>query len=414
MKKSYVIIGNGAAGISTIEALRRLDRHVRIIVVSEETCVAYSKVFLHNYVAGEIAQQDLFIRQEAFYRDFNVDTFFGKRAIHIDADQQLVHFEDGLGIEFDKLLICTGSRPWRPPIQGVDRDGVYTFWTLEDSRQIRQTMKNCRRSIVIGAGFVGMQAVDALIKCGIGTTLVDTSERMMPQSLDVQSSEIVQTHLEKCGVRVILGSRPVEIQSSEKVGKIVILEDGRELTGDIIIVATGARPNINLVKRSRVETNIGVIVDCYLRSSYSNIFAAGDVAETIDTLTGQRKAFGLWTTAVTQGRIAGLNMGGKKVEYQGGIDMNSITILGLPVATIGRTVLHGDINCISEEVFLNRDKKMYRKFVFKKNELVGAILIGNVKDAGLIGEVIRSRREILPENHCFSLGRLIHSPSVRT
>jgi len=405
-KNRYLIIGNGAAGISAVEAIRSADDEARMTVISEELCPAYSKVLLHNYIGGEVEERGLFIRSESFYTDFQIEPLFGIKVEEILPDEQTIHLANGSELKFDKLLIATGSSPWKPSIKGIDQRGVFTLWTLSDARQIRSSLKGCRKAIVIGGSFVGMQAVHSLLEYGLKITVVDIADQIMPRSLDPESSRMVQEYLEEKGVEFLLGVRSVEIKDLKKKGKRLILEDGRSVTGDIIIVTAGAKPNIGLTEGSSLERNTGLLVDETMRTNCPDIFAAGDIAEVFDCLTGARKIFGLWTTAVEQGKIAGLNMAGKNVLYPGGMDMNTIEILDLPIITIGKTTMRRNVDEWKEEVFVHPRKRVYRKFFFEKDCLAGAILIGYVEDAGIIGNLIRSKRNIDHGDCHFSLGPL--------
>jgi NAD(P)H-nitrite reductase large subunit len=282
-------------------------------------------------------------------------------------------------------------------------------------------MKRCRKAVVIGGSFVGMQAVHSLLEYGLEITVVDIADQIMPRSLDPESSRMVQEYLEEKGVEFLLGVSPVEIKNLKRK-KMLILEDGRSVSGEIVIVTAGARPNVGLTEGSSLARDTGLLVDEFMGTNYADIFAAGDVAEVSDCLTGKRKIFGLWTAAVEQGKIAGLNMAGKNVLYPGGMDMNTIEILDLPIITIGKTtpspsplpagerdgvrdVKRGPDE-LREEAFVHPRKRVYRKFFFEKERLAGAILIGYVEDAGMIGNLIRSKRNIDHGDCHFSLGSL--------
>ena len=398
-----VIIGNGAAGISAAEAIRWADPEAEITVISEEPCLAYSKVLLHHYIGGEIEEEGLYIRTEKFYTDLGIHPLLGVKVKKIFPGDRTILLADESKKKFDELLIATGSFPLKPPIKGVDQAGVHTLWTLNDARKIRSSLKGSREAIVIGGSFVGIQAVDALIEFGLKITVVDIMDRIMPRTLDLESSRMVQKYLEEKGVKFLLGVPPVEIEDFRKTQKTVLLEDGKSLTGDIIIVTAGARPSVGIVDGSPIERNVGILVDEQMRTNYPNIFAAGDVAEGIDALTGTRKISGLWTTAVDQGKIAGLNMTGKNVVYAGAVDMNSVDILGFPVVTIGKTI-QGRNDEWREEIFVHPRKRVYRKFLFEKDCFVGAILMGYVEDAGLIGHLVRSRGKSVRGDCYFSYG----------
>ena len=401
--KKCVIVGSGAAGISAAEAIRGADRDADITVISEEPCLAYSRVLLHHYIGGEIDERGLYIRPEKFYKDLRILPLIGAKVKEIDPDKQIIRLADESEMKFDELLISTGSSPQKPPLKGVDGERIHTMWTLNDARNIRSSLKRCREAIVVGASFIGMKALDALIETGLKITVVDIMDRIMPRSLDLDGSRIVQKHLEARGVKFCLGVRSVEIEDFKKTRKALLLEDGTSLLGDMILMTTGAKPNIKIVKDGPLAKNEGILVDETLRTNVPHIFAAGDCAEGIDVLTGHRKRYGLWHIAVAQGRIAGLNMTGKNLIYNGALEMNTVTILGFPIIMIGKTTI-GSGNEWREEVFAHK-RAVYRKFLFEKDRLVGAILMGYVRDAGLIGYLIGKGVKSDGAGGYFSLGQ---------
>jgi len=401
-----VIIGNGAAGISAAEAMRSVDRNARITIISGEPCSAYSKVLLHYYIDSRIPERSLFIRTEKFYQDFRIDTVLGNKVEAVCPDEQIVYMADRSRLFFDKLLIATGSSPIIPRLGGKNLSGTHTMWTIGDARNIINASEKGRKGVIIGGSFVGMQALDTLKRKGLSVAVMDMADRIMPNILDRTGSGVLEDYLRKKGVKLFLKSSPTEINDSGNYGKTLHLADGNKLNADVCILSVGARPNISLADHSPIKRNVGLVVDPYMRTSCPNIYAAGDVAEVFDRIDGKRKVFGLWSTAVEQGRIAGLNMVGKPVEYSGGMDMNAINILGFPVLTVGKTNWSDDGESITANVYFDERKKVYRKFLIKDDVLVGAILMGRVDDAGRIGSLIRSKYRIDQSDIKFSLGAL--------
>lgn len=408
-KKRCVIIGNGAAGIHAAEALRSADRQAGITIVSDEPVNAYSKVLLHYYIDSQIDKEGLFIRSDKFYHDQNIQTIFGAKVESIYPDEQRICLSDGSDIEYDTLLIATGSVPYIPAIYGVHLNGVSTMWTLADAREIRRSLQNSRQAIIIGGSFIGMQALDMLKGKGLKVTVVDLADRIMPHILDEKGSAILRRFLEEKDITFFLGTRPAAIKDIGEGKKSLDMEDGTRITADFCILSVGARPNIDFLKDSPLNKNAGLVVDEYMCTNYHNIFAAGDVAEVSDRMSGERRIFGLWSTAVDQGRIAGLNMAGKKVRYPGGIDMNVTSVLGLPILTIGKTGLaEEDADNVAVKTFLNDKKGIYRKFIIRDEVLIGAILMGHVDDGGLIGSLIRSKIKFDPLKSKYSAGSFRH------
>jgi len=392
-KKNYVIIGNGAAGLSAAEAVRDLDQKVRVTLIAEEPHAVYSKVLLHHYVGGEIEESGLFIRPASHYGKIQIEPLFGSKVEKVFPKEHSILLQGGLKIGYDRLLLATGSLPWKPSIPGVNLDGVYSLWTLEDARKIRSALQGTKRAVVLGSSFLGMQVLDALSRLPLERAVVDIADQIMPGRLDRTASLLMQDHLEEKGVQLFLGVRPVEIQSFGRSQKALVLADGRTLVADMIIVATGSKPNTGMIE----DGGRAIVVDDTLRSDYEDVYAAGDAAETYNCLTGGRKAFGLWTAAVDQGRIAGLNMAGRASVYRGGFDMNATHVLGVPIITFGHPVSPADGTGWEETTDIEPSKKCYRKFTYFMGKPMGAILIGRVKDAGIVGQWIRRANEVAEE-----------------
>jgi len=296
----------------------------------------------------------------------------------------------------------------------INSAGTFTLWTLQDARNIINASTKGHDGVVIGGSFVGMQALDSLKRKGLRLRVVELTDRIMPNILDREGSRMLEDYLRDKGIRLFLRNRLVAINESGNSGKKLILADGTEINTNFCILSVGARPNLFLADETSLKKKTGLLVDSCMRTNNPNIFAAGDVAEVFDMLEGRRKVFGLWSTAIEQGRIAGLNMVGRKFEYFGGMDMNAIHILGYPVLTLGKTNLNGDGEHISTRVFLDRSKKIYRKFIMKEDVVIGAILMGQVNDAGRIGNLIRSKYKIRPSDVKFSLGGLRDRVSYMT
>ena len=268
-KKRCVIIGNGAAGINAAEALRSADRHAGITIISNEPVNAYSKVLLHYYIDSQINKEDLFIRSDKFYRDQNIQTILGAKVETIYPDEQRICLSDGSEIEYDTLLIATGSVPYIPAIDGVHLDGVSTMWTLADAREIRRSLQNSRQAIIIGGSFIGMQALDMLKGKGLNVTVVDLADRIMPHILDEKGSAILRRFLEEKDITFFLGTRPAAIKDIGEGKKTLDLEDGTQIVADFRILSVGARPNIDFLKDSSLNKNTGLVVDEYMRTNYA-------------------------------------------------------------------------------------------------------------------------------------------------
>jgi len=389
-----VIIGNSAAGLSAIKAIREVERLCPITLISAENCQAYSPVLLTYYLSDRMVRDDLFIVDDDFYKRNQIKTMFGSKVIGLDALKQMVHLEDGKVVEYDNLLIATGASPMSLDGSGDRRANVLPLRTIEDTERILTLAKKAKEAVIVGTGLIGLQVGDALIKKEIKPTFVEWAEHMFPENVDADCASILQREIEAQGISVFLGKRVKEIkQRGEKA--VVISDSGEEWIADIVVVAIGLKANIRLLNSSGVKVKRGILVDERMRTNIENIFAAGDVAEGENLVTGKKEVLATWGNAVKQGRIAGLNMAGHQQRFEGGLKEGVASVFGLTIATLGLSKASED-NGLEELRFLDHEQKVYRKILLDDNKVVGAILLGKTGDAGIIGNLIRNRVDISP------------------
>lgn len=386
-KTHYLIAGNGAAGIAAVEAIRSVDPVNPICMLTAEPGPAYSRVLLHHLVAGEIKESTLAIRDYDFYRRMRVDLVPGT-VEWIDTGEQRVHLQDRRSLDYDRLLIATGAVAWKPPVSGVDLPDVHCLWTLEDARALATLARRCSSAAVMGAGFVGVQAVDALCTRGMRVTLVEAADRVLPLLVDGVGAAIVQEHLHKKGVLLRPGTSVAAICGAEDGPRRLELSDRSTLEVDAVVVATGARPNVSFLSDSQIEMARGVVVDAGMRTSVPNLYAAGDATISQDLVTGQPTNCAIWPVAVEQGTVAGLNMAGRDIWYPGSLRINITSALGLSVGSVGLTE---DGDGVWSEVSRDARRQSYRRLFFRGDTLVGAMLVGHTSDLGILGALIRLR-----------------------
>jgi nitrite reductase (NADH) large subunit len=393
--KKQVIIGNSAAGLSAISAIRRIDSSCPITVISAENYMAYSPVLLTYYIAQEIGRDDLFIADDRFYREHDVKTIFGNRAVGIDPAQQTVYLEDDTRLKYDNLLIATGALAKHLSGEGANLPGILTLRTIEDAEKLTRFSKRAQEIVILGAGQISLQVANALslLKKGIKLTFVVGSSHLLSQNVDADCAAIIQRRLESQGVLFLFGRNARSFK--EKGNKIWIVTDkGEDLATDLVVVGKGVTPNVDLVKGTGVKVNEGIIVDEHMRTNVENIFAAGDVAEAIHLISGKRQIIATWSNACIQGRIAGLNMAGYPERSNGGLNENITSIFGLTVATIG-SAKSADGN-LEELKYADDKREIYRKFLLADNRIVGAILLNKIGDAGIVRSLIKNRTDITP------------------
>jgi len=383
----YVIIGNSAAAVGCIEGLRKCDKSGSITVISDETHHVYSRPLISYYLAGKVKPDNMVYRHKDFYEKNNVTTMFGRKAVSIDPKAKKVALDNGKSVAYDKLLIATGSSPFVPPTQGLkDQSNVFTFLKYDDALGIEKLINPQSRVVVVGAGLIGLKAAEGLAPVTGGVDVIELAPRVLPMILDEQAAAPVQKRLEENGITFHLGITAEKVVGDKKVEK-VILKDGTELPCDVLVMGVGVRPNVAEAKAAGVEVNRGIIVDDAMRTNVKDIYAAGDVTEGVDLITGERKIMALWPNAYAQGRAAAYDMCGSKDDFDGVFPMNAVGFFGLSMITAG--IQGGD----GIEVLVKRNEQTgaTRRFFVKDDKLVGMILVGDVDRAGIYTYLISEK-----------------------
>ena len=391
MEGKYVLIGNSAASLAAVDWIRRTDQQGSILLLNREKGVAYSRVALPYYVSGERTLESLMIRSRPDYARIGVELVEEANVESIDPDARAVKISDGRTVRYEKLLIGTGSETIVPPIAGLKDVPHHYLWTLEDAIGLRKATEKAKRALVIGGGFIGMLAAEALRKLRTKLTIVEMADQLMPQLLDLGGGEIFARAVTGAGVDLRLGSQ-VESVAKKKSGIGVRLKGGAELETDLLVVAAGVRPSLACVKNGAVKAKKGIVVDSGLKTSAANVYAAGDAAEVRDFVSGEPAVHAIWPTAVDEGRVAGANMAGRVVHYPGSLGMNVVALFGVTLAEVGRFCeAAGD----SVEISGSARGSHYRKVVVDgRGIMVGAMFLGEengVAEMGVIHHAIRRR-----------------------
>lgn len=415
--RRYVIIGNSTAATAAVEAIRTVDRGGSITLVSEEPYHTYSRPLISYYLSGQVEEEQMLYRPRDFYRRNGVDIRLGTRAVKIDTNNKQVFLTPASGrkdpeeaVGYDRLMIATGSRPAAPPIPGLSLSGVHNFYTLDDIRGIKANLKSGDGVVVLGAGLIGMKAAEALNKLGCRVSVVEMADRVLSTILDREASAIIQSWMEEHGIRFYLSQRAAAITGDEKVDG-VRLEDGNILAASMVIVATGVRPNAEIARSAAIEVRQGILVNEYQETSVPDIYCAGDVCEGYDPLYNRKKLTPILPSAYHQGRIAGLNMAGETHANTGLAAFNSTTFFGLPVCTMGLSVLTKE----EGERYSSRNGSGYRSLVFKGETLAGGIFINSAERAGIFLQLIREKTPVRPQKDFLlqAAPRLIDFPGLQ-
>ncbi len=391
--KQYIIIGNSAAGISAAEAIRQNDKAAKVLIFSDEDYPAYCRCLISYYLAGDVREEKILYRLQDFYRENNIELFLNKKVARIDPKKNRITLEDKTQVDYDALLIATGASPKFPETKGIKKKGVFGLRTIKDAKEISGLLPITKAACVLGGGLVGLKAAYALKKRNIGVKVVIKSRQVLSQMLDFEAAGLVQKRLEENGVEFILGQDVTEIIGNGDI-KAIKLDSGKAFEASLVVVGKGVTSNLDLIKETEIKFNEGIITNNLLQTNIPNIYTAGDCAENFDVTLGQLSVNALWPVAIEQGRVAGTNMAAGNMDYAGSLGMNSIEFFGLAAISLGiYKVKDGDTGF--EELKLHDTKaNLYKKIILKDNFAVGAILVGDIKNSGVLLRLIRERIDV--------------------
>jgi len=388
--KQIVIIGDSAAGVAAVEAIRKRDKESKITVLSDEDFPSYCRCVISDYLFGKVKQEQLVYRSNEFFSENNVELILNKKVIKVDPKKNCITAEDKSKFNYDYLILANGASPKFPDIKGKNKKGVFGFRTIKDTKEILDLAQIADTACVLGGGLIGLKAAYGLKKRGLDVKVIIKSKQVLSQVLDEQAATLFGKRLEENGIQIMTGLGVEEILGNGDV-KAIKLDSGKVIGCQITIIAKGVAPNINLIKDTNIKTNEGIAVDEYMHTNVGNISAAGDVVETLDVATGQSTVNALWPNAVEQGKIAGNNLVGEKSAYEGSIGMNSVEFFDLPMVSMG-VYKQKDIHQVL--VKSRPAENIYRKLVIENNRLVGAILVGKINQAGVFLRLIRDRIDV--------------------
>ncbi len=383
MANHNLIIGGGPAAINAIETIRQFDGgESKITIVSDEP--AHSRMTLPYWLAGDIPQEQTLTGDDTYFGDKAVETRFAVRVRSIDSANNSVTLDDGSTIGYDNLLIATGSSPLTPSIPGADLPGVQPLWTLDQTASVLQIAQKVEkpRVVLVGAGFVGLIMLNAMFKRGWQVTVVEREQQILPRMLDRDGAGLVADWLEERGVAAHTGAAVESITQSGD-SKTVRLSSGESIDADIVVLGIGVRPNTELAAEAGLNVDQGIVVNDQMRTSVSNIYAAGDVAQGPDLLGGEPAVHAIQPTAVDHGRVAGANMAGRDVRYPGSLVMNIADVCGLQCASCG----NWNSDSAEHTTILNSSGKVYRKLLWSGDQITGSIFIGRPSDMGMLTDV---------------------------
>ncbi len=385
----HVIVGAGPAGVVAADTLRTLDPDSSITLIGDEREPPYSRMAIPYYLVDQIKEAGTYLRKARDHFESRAIELLRGRVSRVQPEKQTVFLNDGSELAYDKLLIATGSKPMLPAIAGVQSRGVHTCWTLEDARNIIGLASPGAQVVLIGAGFIGSIILEALARRGTQLTVVEVEDRMVPRMMNLVSGTLIRRWCETKGVQILTSTRVEAIEPARDPRKLSLqLDKADALAADLVIMATGVRPNTDFLGDSGIDLDRGVVVNRQLQSSHANIYAAGDVAQGLDFCSGGYSVQAIQPTAVEHGRIAAANMAGQTQTHRGSINMNVLDTMGLIATSFGlwMGVDGGD----SAELH-DADRFRYLNLQFQDDRLIGASALGLTEHVGVIRGLIQTR-----------------------
>ena len=384
--KHLVVVGNGMAGMACLDAILRRKPNFKVTVLSEEPYYNYNRILLSAVLSGEKSVEEVYINTKEWYDANNIMLLRSVKAMDVDSKNKFVLTENGTSIAYDLLLLATGSNPFIPPIEGVNQKGVFTFRNMADTKSILEACKTSKKAVVIGGGLLGLEAARGILNQGVKVTVVHLMDRLMEVQLDEIGGQFLKREIEKLGITVLLNQNTSRIMGDEHV-EGVMFKDGSIVEADMVVIACGIRPNVELAKKAGLQVNRGIVVNDYMETSDPNIFAVGECAE------HQGRVYGLVAPLYDQGKVLAATITGDKgPTYEGSVLATKLKVMGIELFSAG------DFKAAEpdKEVVAYQDHGfgIYKKLVIHQGHVVGAILIGDASDANRFLEMMRKKERI--------------------
>ena len=385
--KNVVIIGNGIAGVTAADHIRRRHPECAIQMVARENHALYNRMAITRLVYGRSAMDGLYLMPQAWYSDRDIRVFLNTSARAIHTQRREVQLADGETLPYDRLVLATGSESFVPPVLGWGAPGCFVLRTADDAMAVRAYAQDsfAQHAVVAGGGLLGLEAAYALHKLGLKVTVLERNKWLLHRQLDERGGRLLQNYLQSLGIQMRLRSQIIKLAPDEQGRRAVHMADGEKLAADIFIVAAGITPNTELAKAAGIIVNSGVVVDSRMETSALGVYAVGDVAEY------DFEVKGLWPVAVEQAEVAARNLLGEKVIYREPVLSTVLKVVGIDVFSVGQyDAQEGDEELLEE----NLPEYRYRKLVIRYGCLVGGILIGWPSLIEAIGKAAKSQQNL--------------------
>jgi len=385
-RPSLVVVGNGMAGMRTVEELLQLAPDLYdITVFGAEPHGNYNRILLSPVLAGEKSVGDIMLNTREWYAEYGITLHAGDPVVQIDRSRRLVHAQSGLQVRYDRLLIATGSRPFIPPVPGSDLDGVIGFRDIQDVETMLEASRQHHHAVVIGGGLLGLEAANGLLRQGMTVTVVHLHPSLMERQLDAPASALLQRALESSGLRFEMSAQTAELVGTDRV-TAVRFKDGREIAADLVVMATGVRPNVDLARDSGLYCGRAIVVDDTLQTYDPCVYAVGECVE------HRRSTFGLVAPIWEQARVCAAHLAGAgHRRYVQRATATKLKVTGVDLYSAGNIVGGAD----TEDIVLRDPRRgIYKRLVLKNDCVVGAVLYGDVTDGPWYFDLIQRQAPI--------------------
>ena len=384
MMRRYIIVGNGVAGTTAAEKIRENDESGKIDIFTDEPLPHYTRIRLPDLLAGAAEEKDLVLHRESWYEERKIELHLEEAIKEIEPDKREVGSTKGNRYGYDRLLLATGGHSFIPPIQGVEKEGVFALRSIGDAQRIKEYANKATQVLVIGGGLLGLEAGNGMRRSGLRVRVVEFFPRLLPRQMDVPGAELLKRQMEAMGFTFSLGAKSKEIMGGPKVEGLS-LEDGTSIPCDMILISAGVRPNLELARGLGLEIDKGVIVNDRMEAEIASIYAAGDLVQ------HRGQYYGIWPAAERQGEIAGINMAGGEELYEGTVMSNRLKVAGIDLVSSGEIDVDGQFESLVKR---DEDKYIYRKLIFKDGVIIGCILLGDIRGHREILEAIEKKKDV--------------------
>jgi NAD(P)H-nitrite reductase large subunit len=387
----FVIVGNGMAGTTAAEHVRKNDPHARITLLALESYPLYNRVALPIFLKGKVQERNVMMRTAETHDLHDIELRLETVAVSVNAHEQTVLTTAGQELPYDRLLLATGGAPVPLGIPGDDLNGVYQFQTLDDTKQLGARCEESRSALALGGSYIGYELAEAFSHRGLQTTWIMRGDRFLRRLLDVDGGQVVELLAKDRGVEILTEEWITSINSNNGVPKSATTKSGRDVPADMVGYGIGLKYYTDLAEQLGLEVRKSIVTDEHLRTGIPNIYAAGDVAEFFDVIINTHNQMGTWDNAASHGRLVALNMLGADLVYTE-VPTYVTTMFGSRLSVLGVTPENHPH--LEREVQVSFQARKYRALFFHEGKLVGAVIIGILKGRRKIEELIKSRRPI--------------------